>query len=289
VASIIDSAHFTVTTTDLVVRTGNCLLPKLSVGGYTQTGAGILISTTGPHGLLVGNSVYINFTSGTAASGTYVVAAIPDATHFTVTASASANQNHNSLSVYSLASPPLNRSGAVVMQEDTWNMSYTDTGGTSSLMESPLRSPTVFNFYYPSYEFPGVLASAGLTTPEFQLTTATGVSAQMNFIEGSLLNNTGNTNGLSSFTGGNGGIVLDLGPWMTTNYTENAGIPALVSTLNSVLAAGQLSSAAQACIVGYVASTNFPYSTPPTHTQMRDRVRAVVHLIASSPDYIIQK
>jgi hypothetical protein len=56
-----------------------------------------------------------------------------------------------------------------------------------------------------------------------------------------------------------------------------------------LLAAGQLSSAAQSDIVSYVASTNFAYSTPPTYTQMRDRVRAVVHLIISSPDYIIQK
>ena len=191
-------------------------------------------------GLLAGNSVYINFTSGTAVSGTYVVASVPDPTHFTVTTTNSKNQNHNSLSVYSLAPPPLMRSGTVVMQEDTWNMSYTDTGTTSSLSQSPLRSPTVFNFFYPGYEFPGALASAGLTTPEFQLTTASGVAAQMNFIEGGILNNTGNTNGLSSFTAGNGAIVLDLDPWMTTNYTANAGIPSLVSNLNTLLAAGQV-------------------------------------------------
>ena len=91
-----------------------------------------------------------------------------------------------------------------MIQENTWNMSYTDTGTTASLSQSPLRSPTVFNFFYPGYEFPGALASAGLTTPEFQLTTDSGVAAQMNFIEGGILNNTGNTNGLSSFTGGNG-------------------------------------------------------------------------------------
>jgi len=36
-------------------------------------------------------------------------------------------------------------------------------------------------------------------------------------------------------------------------------------------------------------TANFTYSTPPTYTQMRDRVRAAVHLIVSSPDYIIQK
>jgi hypothetical protein len=291
VASVIDANHLTVGTTDLVQRAGSCLLPKLSVGGYTQTGTNIVISTTGPHGLVAGNSVYINFTSGTAVDGTYLVASVADPTHFAVTTTNSANQNQNSLSIYDLQAPILARSGTIVIQEDTWNMSYTDTGTTSSLSQSPLRSPTVFNFFYPGYEFPGALASAGLTTPEFQLTTASGVSAQMNFIEGGILNNTGNTNGLSSFTGGNGSIVLNISPWMTTNYTSGAGIPTLVSNLNTLLVAGQLSAAAQTNIIGYVANTaNFSYTTPiPTQTQMRDRVRAVVHLIASSPDYIIQK
>jgi hypothetical protein len=290
VASVIDTTHFTVTTTDLVQRAGSCLLPKLSVGGYTQTGTNIVVSTTGPHGLIMGNSVYINFTSGSAVDGTYQVTSVSDPTHFTITTTNSANQNENSLMVYSLQSPPLTRSGTVVIQESTWTMSYTDTGTSSSLSQSPLRSPTVFNFFYPGYEFPGVLASAGITTPEFQLTTDSGVAAQMNFIEGGILNNTGNTNGLSSFTGGNGSIVLDLDPWMTTSYTSDAGIPTLVSNLNTLLAAGQLSAAAQTNIIAYVANTNnFAYSTVPTQTQMRDRVRAVVHLITASPDYIIQK
>jgi hypothetical protein len=153
-----------------------------------------------------------------------------------------------------------------------------------------LRAPTVFNFYYPNYEFPGALASAGLTTPEFQLTSDTGVALQLNFLEGGILNNTGNTNGLSSFTGGDGDIVLDIGPWMTINYTSATGIPTLVSNLNTVLLAGQLSAAAQTNIVNYVTNiVNFPYSLPPTGTQMRDRVRAVVHLITASPDFTIQK
>jgi hypothetical protein len=214
---------------------------------------------------------------------------VTDPTHFTVVTTNSASQTQNSLSVYGLQQPPLNRSGTVVIQESTWNMSYTDSGN-SSLSQSPLRAPTVFNYFYPGYELPGVLASAGMTTPEFQLTTDSGVAAQMNFIEGGILNNTGNTNGLSSFTGGNGSIVLNIAPWMTTNYTSNAGIPALVSGLNTYLAAGELSPAVQANIIGYVAnSANFPYSTPPTQTQMRDRVRAVIHLIVNSPDYLIQK
>jgi hypothetical protein len=273
-----------------VQRAGSCLLPKLSAGGYTQTGTNIVISTAGPHGLVAGNSVYINFTSGTALDGTYQVASVNDLTHFTVTTTNSATQNQNSLAVYGLQPPVLSRSGTVIIQENTWNMSYTDLGTISSLSQSPLRSPTVFNFFYPGYEFPGNLAAAGLTTPEFQLTTASGVMAQMNFVEGGILNNTANTNGLSSYTGGNGAIVLNLTPWMTSNYTANAGIPVLVSNLNTLLAAGQLSYAAQTNIINYVANTNnFPFGSTPTATQMRDRARAVVHLITASPDYLIQK
>jgi hypothetical protein len=278
-----------VATTDLVTRAGSCLLPKLSVGGYTQTGTNVVISTTGPDGLIAGNSVFINFTSGTATSGVYQVESIIDPMHFTVYALVSKNQNENSLSVYGLQSPVLNRSGTVVVQQGTWNMSYTDTGTTASLSQSPLRSPTVFNFFYPGYEFPGALASAGLTTPEFQLTTASGVDLQMNFIEGSLLNNTGNTNGLSSFTTGNGAIVMNIAPWMTANYTSDANIPTLVSALNTYLAAGELSADCQSNIVAFVNTNNFSWSTPPTQTQIRDRVRAVIHLIVSSPDYMIQK
>jgi hypothetical protein len=112
----------------------------------------------------------------------------------------------------------------------------------------------------------------------------------MNFLEGGILGNTGNTNGLSSFNNGNGSIVLDIGPWISASYTSSANVPHLVDSLSSLLVAGQLSAAAKSNIVNYVTNTvNFPFSSPPTQKQMRDRVRAVVHLITVSPDYTIQK
>ena len=99
----------------------------------------------------------------------------------------------------------------------------------------------------------------------------------------------GNPNGLTGFRSGNGAIVLDVGPWMTAAYTSNPGIPNLVDSLSSLLMGGQLSYSVRAYIVNYVANTtNFPYTTPTT-TQMRDRVRAVVHLLLISPDFTIQK
>ncbi|MFZ0826477.1 MAG: DUF1800 family protein [Verrucomicrobiia bacterium] len=285
------TSSFTVATPDAATRAGNCLLPKISASGFTQTGTNITIDCSGPHGLITNESLYINFTTLSPAAGQYQVAGIPDASHFTLTVTTSSNQTQSSFSLYPLAPPVLIRSGNVVVQWSTWNFGYTDAGSSSSLSQSPLRAPTVFNFYYPSYEFPGALASAGLTTPEFQLTSDTSVALQMNFLEGGILNNAGNTNGLSSFTGGNGSLVLDIGPWMTPNYTADTGVPNLVDGLNTLLLAGQLSAAAKTNIIAYVANTNnFSYTTPiPTQTQMRDRVRAVVHLIVNSPDFTIQK
>jgi hypothetical protein len=287
VASVPDASHFTVATADPTVRSGNCIVPKLTAGGYTQSGTTINVSISGNHYLKVGDLVYIHFTAGTASNGQYTVATVPDATHFTVTAATSANQTQNGLLVYPLQAPPLIRAGTALIRPSTWSVGATD----GSLTQTPLRSPTVFNFFFPDFKFPGVLASAGLTTPEFQLTSDTDVAVQMNFLEGGLLNNTGNTNGISSFIGGNGSMVIDLGPWMTPGYTaDSVALGSLVDALSSLLMGGQLSPSAKTTIVNYVAdTTNFPYSRLPTPTQMRDRVRAVVHLLTMSPDFAIQR
>jgi hypothetical protein len=70
------------------------------------------------------------------------------------------------------------------------------------------------------------------------------------------------------------------------------GIPLLVSNLNTCWLAGQpCLPPRRPSIISYVANTTISPTARPAdpHTQMRDRVRAVVHLIVSSPDYIIQK
>ena len=193
--------------------------------------------------------------------------------------------------VLPLLAAPLTRSGSVMIRYSTWNMSDTDRGYNGSLSQTPLNSPTVFNYFFPDYKHPGLLAAAGLTTPEFQLTSDTSAIQQMNFLSGGIFNSSRNTNGLSSFAGGNGSIALDIGPWMTLASTADSGIPGLVDSFNTVLCAGQLSTAARSIIVSYVANpTRFPYTSPtPTATQMRDRVRAVIHVVVSSPEFIIQR
>ena len=294
VLTVPDGNHFTVAASDAITRTGNCLFQRLNGGGFTvQNRTNVTVITTQAHGLNPGDGVYTDFIqAGSPADGQYTVATVPDATHYTFNVVTNNNQTQNGITTYPLIPPPLTRAGNITIQWNTWAMNATDvtSSGNGNLSQSPLNSPTVFNFYFPDFKFPGALSSAGITTPEFQLTSDTSVAFQMNFIEGGLLNNGNNTNGLTSFTAGNGGITLDLRPWMTTNYTSAAGIPTLVDAMNSLLLAGQLSVRAQTNIIGYVTNTaNFGYSSPPTATQMRDRVRAVAHQILVSPDFTIQK
>jgi hypothetical protein len=57
-----------------------------------------------------------------------------------------------------------------------------------------------------------------------------------------------------------------------------------------LLTGGQLTAATKTAIINFVANTtNFPLSGTPTNSQMSNRVRAVVHLIISSPEYAIQR
>jgi hypothetical protein len=295
VQSVPDANHFTVLASNSSTNSGNCLIPRLTAnGGFVVTSkTNVTVATVQMHGLSTGNSVYLAFTqAGSPTNGLYTVITVPDSNHFTVVVPTSSNQTQNGVNVYPLIAPTIVRSGTVNIAWNTWNLGYTDStvSGNGNLYQTPLRAPTVFNFFYPNYAFPGTLAAAGLTTPEFQLTSDTSAANQMNFLEGGILSDANNTNGLTSFINGGGAIVLDIGSWMTTNYTAGANVPHLVDGLNSLLLAGQLSAAAKTNIVNYVTNTvNFPFSSPPTQSQMRDRVRAAVHLILNSPDYTIQK
>jgi hypothetical protein len=224
------------------------------------------------------------FPNSVATNGVYPVTGVPAADRFTIAVGVSASRTESGGLLLPLAPAPVVRSGTVKIQYSTWQMGYTDSGFNSTLNQTPLNAPTVFNFFFPDYRFQGILASAGLTTPEFQITSDTSAVMQMNFISGGIFN--GNTNGLHSFSGGGGAIMLDLGPWMTPAYTSDAGIPSLVEALNSRLCAGQLSPAVKTIIINY--ARLFPFTTP-TNAQMRDRVRAVAHLIVSSPEFTIQR
>jgi uncharacterized protein (DUF1800 family) len=283
------TSTFTITTADSATRSGNCVFPQWDDSILDQTGTNIVVTTSAPHGLAVGNNVYVVFPMGdTSTNGVFKIKSVLGQYQFTFVTPVSDNRYDGGAMILPLAPAPATRSGSVSIRYSTWDLEYTDSGSSSSLFQTPLHSPTVFNFFVPDYKFPGLLASSGLTTPEFQLTSDSTLVSQWNFFSTSIFNNGANTNGLSSFAGGSGAIGLDLSLWMTPAYTADAGIPGLVNALSSLLCAGQVSDATKQIIVTYVANSRFPYTTP-TNTQMRDRVRAVAHLLISSPEFAIQR
>ncbi len=290
------SSNFTITLTGSPPATssGTAYIPRFT-GGYNITTASnvstISLQTNGNHNLSVGDSVWIDILVGNsptaAPSQVYTVASVPRPNQFTVTitpAVTNGSQSTSGQAVYPLSAAQWTRSGGCTVQFGTWNMGYSQ----NDLTQTPLASTTVFNFFYPDYHYPGAMASAGMTVPEFQLTNDSNTMNLTNAITGGFLSG-GNTYGFQSFRSGGGSIPMNISSYMTAGQTSDAAIPTLVDTLATRLIGGPLNTAARTAIVTYVANTsNFPYTTPTT-TQMRDRVRAIIHLIVTSAEYAIQK
>jgi uncharacterized protein (DUF1800 family) len=273
---------------------GVVFIPKIITGYDVITSAptsAILFYTSGNHNLSVGDQVQANFlvtNAGTPAqSGIYTVAEVIEPTIFktnnTPTTISNGGQGSNGAIIYPLAFPPLVRNGNLNLSLNTWNVNDTN----NELSQTPLAATSVFNFFYPDFQYPGEMAQLGMTTPEFQLSNASTTMNLTNGITSSILN-PGNTNGYMNYR--SGAIGMDLGPYMTSAQTSNAGIPSLVDAISTLLTSGNLTSATRTTIINYVANnTNFPMAATPTNTEMRNRVRAIVHLITTSAEFAIQR
>ncbi len=292
--------NFVVTLTSSPANTsGDALIPKYT-GGYNITNNGststISLQTNGNHNLKVGDSVWIDFLVGNsptaAPSQVYTVASVPGTNLFTVTTTPAVTAGSQSTSgdaIYPLSVSTWTRSGTVTVDMGTWNIGNSSLN-TNDLLQSPMYSTTVFNFFYPNYQYPGAMAKAGMTTPEFQLTNDSNTMSLTNAVTLSVLQ-AGNSNGFTSYRSGGGAVQMDLSKYMTYAQTQDSAVPALTSTLGTLLTGGNLSSATQTAINTYVASqSNFPLASGTyTNAQMSNRVRAIVHLILTSAEYAIQK
>ncbi len=139
----------------------------------------------------------------------------------------------------------------------------------NGLGQSPLLSPSVFNFFSPNFRPAGKIAAAGLVAPEFQITTETTVVGGLNFFA-NLFNNGG-------YGGGDSMLRLN-----TSALEAKAGdANALVAELNMLFCNGQMSAALQTRLRTLINAINIndkPY-----------RVRASLILISLSPDFVIQR
>jgi uncharacterized protein (DUF1800 family) len=148
-----------------------------------------------------------------------------------------------------------------------WNVGNTSSASTR-LGQSPLRAPSVFNFFRPGYVPPNTaLGSAGLLAPEFQITNESTVVGYANWMQ-------------TVVASGVGDVKADYTPWLPLATDPGA----LFDQLNLLLAAGQLGASSRATVVNAVTAMAVA-----SDTNKLNRVMATVWLILCSPEYIAQK
>ncbi len=151
--------------------------------------------------------------------------------------------------------------------DNTW-----DIGDLSStvygLAQSPLRAPSVFNFFRPGYvPSASALGDKGITAPEFQITNETTVAGYVNFMQKVIAN-------------GIAGMQPNYGALAPLAADPNA----LVAELNVLLAAGQISVTTLATIAAAISSIDAS-----TAAGQANRINAALTLAMAAPEYLVQK
>ena len=158
------------------------------------------------------------------------------------------------------------RTFGVTSPTDVWNVGNLSDPATR-LGQSPLRSPSVFNFFRPGYVPPNsALGAQGITAPEFQITNESTVVGWANFAQTFVVSGAG-----------------ELRPNYSAELALAADAAALVKRVALLLAADALPGATLDTITQAVASI-----AASTDAGRNNRVYAAVHLVLCAPDYLVQ-
>jgi uncharacterized protein (DUF1800 family) len=151
---------------------------------------------------------------------------------------------------------------------NAWSIGNTSDAGTR-LGQSPLRSPSVFNFFRPGYVPPNsAIAAASLVAPEFQLNNESTVVGAVNYLQRAMS------------AQGVGDLVADYSSLLA--IADDA--VALVAEINLVLAANQLSAATASLIATAVATL------PGGSDALRlKRIYASLTLVVAAPEFVVLK
>ena len=171
-----------------------------------------------------------------------------------------------------------------------WRVGNTDNVATS-LGQTPLRSPSVFNFYRPGYVPPGTqIAAAGLVAPEMQLVNESSVSAWVNYMRDNL------TSGVGQFNGVVGGVTFNRRD-LQRNWAPELALAstpsALTSAVTDKLLYGQPADALRTEITNAISRINIPAPNGSNQAQIDaakfNRVKSAVLLTLASPEFLGQK
>ncbi len=155
------------------------------------------------------------------------------------------------------------------------------------LAQSPLHSPSVFNFFRPGFVPPSTtLAATKSVAPEFQLVNESTVGGYLNYMQDAIRNGI-NCPEPTVPQAAYANYSRDVLPDYSAELAIVNDAAALVARLNLLLCAGQMSAATQTLIVTALNATAL--STTATTAQKFDRVSAAVLLMMASSEYLIQK
>ncbi len=174
----------------------------------------------------------------------------------------------------------------------SFRVGNTDSAGTS-LGQSPLRAPSVFNFYRPGFVAPGTQAATrALVTPELQIASETTAAGYVN----SMRDNIASGVGLSNTTVN--GVALnrrDVQGDYSAELALATDATALVERVASRLTYGAAGAALKGEIVAAVNSITIPALNAAASNQAaidtakRNRVNTALLLVVASPEFVVQK
>jgi uncharacterized protein (DUF1800 family) len=148
---------------------------------------------------------------------------------------------------------------------------------STQLAQSPMRAPSVFNFYRPGYTPPNSqVGNAMLVAPEMQITNETTVAGYLNAMRTYI------ASGVGVATAG----VRDVQPDFSAELALANDPDALIDRVSLLLTPGSLSQTTRNRVRAAVASVNIGTTNP--DADRRNRVNLAVYLVMASPDYILQ-
>jgi len=154
-----------------------------------------------------------------------------------------------------------------------------DTIYGNGVGQAPIKADTVFNFFKPGFVPGGEMAAAGLLGPEFQINTDTLISNSTNAIFGFYASgfDTSDSPACSGY-GGPGEVAINRSSDIA--FVTANGNAALIDRYNTLFMSGQMSPFMRQALLTYLNSLG---------GSGKQRVNALLMLILTSPEYMIQK
>jgi uncharacterized protein (DUF1800 family) len=168
------------------------------------------------------------------------------------------------------------RSFEATSQTGNWRIGDTD----ASLFQTPMKAPTVFNFFRPGYVPPNttIASKSGLVAPEFQIAHEVSVATYANTMQTWVPNGLGTVPANSGLTGN------DVRPQYTTARGLASNADQLADHLNLMLTANSLDATTRNTIRDAIAS--IPASAT---NAAANRVNLGVFMTMMTPEFLVQK